>query len=145
MKTICVGEKKVCNVADEFVDTFCNKRKGEALVVCLNGDLGVGKTTFTKCVAKTLGVLEVITSPTFVIEKIYNLPEKSTFDRLIHIDAYRISKCEELDVLGWSDMLKDSSNLIFIEWPVNIKDRIPNNALNIYFEHIDESSRDIQW
>src|SRR4051812_40158014 len=93
-----------------------------ATVIGLSGDLGSGKTTFTQSIAKALGVTENVTSPTFVIEKIYSLKNPSTltelnFEHLIHIDAYRLESSRELLNLGWHDIVLDPKNLILIEWP----------------------------
>src|SRR3989338_11057767 len=76
--------------AARFVGSLTPREEGATLVT-LAGELGAGKTAFTQAVAKALGVEESVTSPTFVLEKIYGLT-KSVFERLIHIDAYRLQK-----------------------------------------------------
>jgi tRNA threonylcarbamoyladenosine biosynthesis protein TsaE len=95
----------------------------EAAVVGLSGHLGAGKTAFTKAVGKVLGIVEEITSPTFVLMKQYPLHDQ-TWKQLIHIDAYRLEKPEELDVLGFEGLVADPDNLIFIEWPENIREAL---------------------
>ena len=60
-----------------------------AVVMALYGDLGAGKSAFVKALAKALGVSGIVTSPTFVLQKIYPL-QNQKFERLIHIDAYRL-------------------------------------------------------
>ena len=101
----------------------------EATITGLSGDLGAGKTAFVKCVAKELGIKEVVTSPTFVIMKIYqidlvgmkNIPVIDfPWKQLIHIDAYRLERGEELEALKFSELVKDRDNLILIEWPENV-------------------------
>jgi|SRR3989344_6744341 len=102
----------------------------EAMVVGLSGHLGAGKTAFVKSVARHLGIVEDVTSPTFVIMKIYptqsgaaNLeavPLTDQWHRLVHIDAYRLESREELDVLEWERLVSDKHNLIMIEWPENV-------------------------
>lgn len=114
-----------------------------ATVIGLYGDLGAGKTAFTKCVAKILGVAEEITSPTFVIQKTYKLNGQK-FETLVHIDAYRLEKGEELARLGWAELLKDPKNLILIEWPEKVADVMPQNHQKLYFTFIDEITRKIQ-
>lgn len=116
----------------------------KAVVIGLSGDLGSGKTTFTQEVARTLGITETITSPTFVIEKIYKLPEENTFEHLIHIDAYRLEKESELEHLGWQEILENPKNLILIEWPEKVAGIIPKDAIRINFKFIDEQTREIQ-
>ena len=91
----------------------------EATAVGLSGHLGAGKTAFVKQVAKRLGVPEEVTSPTFIIMKIYEI-EHDTWHRLIHIDAYRLERREELEALDFEGLVSDPSNLIMIEWPENV-------------------------
>ncbi len=117
--------------------------KEHATVVALSGELGAGKTTFTQEAALVLGVETPVTSPTFVIEKIYPLTH-SLFSRLIHIDAYRLSSGEELAKLGWKDLLEDPKNLIFIEWPENVLSVIPKDTMTLVLTVIDEDLRTIE-
>lgn len=114
-----------------------------ATIVALYGDLGAGKTTFTQAVAKALGVTETVTSPTFVIEKIYKLSHPH-YTHLIHIDAYRLESGKELETLGWREIASDSKNLIFIEWPEKVADILPGNMHKIYFKFVDENTREIE-
>ncbi len=103
-----------------------------AAVLALHGDLGAGKTTFTQTLAKSLGVTESITSPTFVIMKGYELLEQN-WDTLIHIDAYRIEDIDEMRPLGFDALLADRGNIICIEWAENISELLPENTLHLYF------------
>lgn len=120
-----------------------------AKVVGLYGNLGVGKTFFTQAVAKNLGIDEQIVSPTFVIEKIYRIDDgdknrEVRFDTLIHIDAYRLEKSEELLKLGWQNIVSDPKNLILVEWPEKIGDIMPTHT-KIFIKHgKDENSREIE-
>lgn len=116
-------------------------KERKATVVGLYGELGSGKTTFMKYLAEEFGIKETIQSPTFVIEKIYELKNKS-FQHLIHIDAYRIEKEDEMINLGWQEIIADPSNLICVEWPERIAGVMPPHT-KIYFEHVDENSRKI--
>jgi tRNA threonylcarbamoyladenosine biosynthesis protein TsaE len=104
-----------------------------ATVVTLSGELGAGKTTFAQGMARALGVEETVTSPTFVIEKIYQL-ENQKFARLVHIDAYRLKSAHELEVLGWKELLADPGNLIVLEWPEQVAEAIPADAIRIRFD-----------
>lgn len=90
-----------------------------ATIAALSGHLGAGKTAFVKAIAKEFGITEEVTSPTFVIMKIYDVKD-DRWHRLVHIDAYRLEKREELEVLEWERLVSDSSNLIVIEWPENV-------------------------
>lgn len=126
--------------ARQFVDAV--KRRNNARVVALHGDLGSGKTTFAQGVASVLGIERAVQSPTYVIEKIYDT-KRDDFKKLIHIDAYRLEKSDELLKLGWEDVVSDPSNLILVEWPERVADIMPDNADIIRFEFIDENTREI--
>ena len=113
-----------------------------ATVVTLSGELGAGKTAFVKGVARALGITEQVTSPTFVIMKIYGL-EGQKFDRLVHIDAYRLKGERHLKMLGWGDLLKNPKNLILIEWPEQAGSAIPVSAITIHFRYSGDDEREI--
>ncbi len=119
-------------------------RSEGATLVALSGDLGAGKTAFVKGVAKALGVVEHVTSPTFVIMKIYAL-EGQKFNRLIHIDAYRLKGEHHLKVLGWDDLLKDPKNLILTEWPEQAGSALPASAIQVAFRYSGEDERTISY
>lgn len=108
----------------------------KAVVIALHGDLGAGKSTFVRAVARELGIEEHVTSPTFNILK--------TYGNLVHIDAYRLEDEKDLEVLGWEELLNNPKNLIFIEWPKNIKSALPKNTKHLYFEYVDESTRSVK-
>ena len=112
----------------------------EATIVGLYGNLGAGKTTFTQAVAKELGVGDIVNSPTFVIEKIYETKHPH-FIRLVHIDAYRLENGKELQNLNFEELVNNAHNLIIIEWPENVKEILPENHIRIHCEFIDETSR----
>ncbi|MEK7147911.1 MAG: tRNA (adenosine(37)-N6)-threonylcarbamoyltransferase complex ATPase subunit type 1 TsaE [Patescibacteria group bacterium] len=113
-----------------------------ATVVALEGDLGAGKTALTQEIAKILNVIENVNSPTFVIEKIYNIDFKN-FKKLIHIDAYRLEKEQELINIGWNEIVGNPENLIVIEWPENVPNLIPENAIRVSLKFVDEKIREI--
>jgi len=136
------------HIAGVFVENLFTtlwKNRGEAMVIQLEGNLGSGKTTFVKAVAKSLGIQGTVTSPTFVLEKIYKIPpenQKETgFQQLIHIDAYRLGDKEDLSSIGWKEILKDPKNLIFVEWPERIAGAFPDNPTKISFRFVDEETR----
>ncbi len=134
-------------VANHFITTI-SSTEGAATVVGLYGDLGAGKTSFVQGIAEVLGIEDSVVSPTFVIEKIYELGEQKVyevkkFDHLIHIDAYRLEKSDELLHLGWKEIISDPKNLILIEWPERVGDIMPEH-IKITFKHISENSREIE-
>jgi tRNA threonylcarbamoyladenosine biosynthesis protein TsaE len=89
MKIISKSLEETEEIATDFLEKISVGVYDTALVVGLYGDLGSGKTTFVQDIAKIFGIKEFVTSPTFVIEKIYNVNHPS-FKKIIHIDAYRI-------------------------------------------------------
>ncbi len=142
MKHVSNSLAETEKIARDFVSDF-SPLEDRAFVVGLYGDLGSGKTTFTKSVASILGVEDTVTSPTFVIEKIYELTN-SEFKHLIHIDAYRLEKSEELLHLGWEKIISEKENLILIEWPEKVADIMPKHK-KIQFKALDtENTREIE-
>ncbi len=106
----------------------------KATVIALQGELGSGKTTFAQNFGKVMGVVENMISPTFVIMKIYPVDWRG-FKKLIHIDAYRLEKEEELLNLGWEEIVENPDNIILIEWPERVPNLIPEDAKTIQFKH----------
>jgi len=136
-------EKVAKNFVEEITRAERARRNNQnALIVGLYGDLGSGKTTFVKGIAKVFGLEKTITSPTFVIEKIYKL-KNQVLDNLIHIDAYRLKSGDELLSLGWEEISKNPKNIIFIEWPENVNDILPSDVEKIKFRFVDENVREI--
>lgn len=126
-------------------DLRSNSIGKKAVVLGLFGDLGSGKTTFTQSLAKAFGIKQIVTSPTFVIEKIYKLPKTENFEHLIHIDAYRLEGEEEMLELGWETILNNPKNIIVIEWPERIEKILPKDMQKIFFEFVDENTRKINY
>ena len=114
-----------------------------ATLITLSGELGAGKTAFTKAVARTLGVTETVNSPTFVLEKIYKLGSaNSEFERLIHIDAYRLEKGSDLASLGFDEIMQEPENLILLEWPEKVADALVKfTAKTISIEVLPDNAR----
>lgn len=108
--------------------------KFPGMVICLDGELGSGKTVFVKGFAKSLGITENITSPTFNIVKEYESGEMI----LNHMDVYRL---EETDASIALNDYFSSDGVTIIEWAEMIKDKLPDERLEIKFKVIDENTR----
>ena len=118
--------------------------------LALHGDLGAGKTTLVRAIARTMGVDQaLVSSPTFVIVNEYPLapsdPPSSntaqTATTLVHVDAYRLTSTEDLDALGW-DQLDDGSSVLLIEWAQRIADALdPRRTADLHLTILDEDSR----
>ncbi len=143
MKIISKSLSDTEKIARDFIEKISLGVYETALVVGLYGDLGSGKTTFTQSIAKIFGITEVVTSPTFVIEKIYDIEHKD-FRKLIHIDAYRLDSAKELLNLDWERTLSDQKNIIFIEWPERVIEILPENHAKIFFKFLSENEREIE-
>jgi len=106
--------------------------------VCLYGDLGAGKTSFSYGIALGLEVKDrYITSPTFTFVNEYKgrIP-------FYHIDLYRLKDPEELEGIGFEEYI-DSDGVTVIEWAERAEDELPDDRLSIYFSYVDEGSREI--
>ena len=106
-------------------------------IVLLNGDLGAGKTTFTQCVFKALGVKDVVNSPTFSILQSY----RGDWAVLHHFDTYRITTEEAIEA-GFDEVFDDKDSIIFVEWAENIAPLIPKKHKEINIKYIDETTRE---
>lgn len=115
-----------------------------AVLVSLSGELGAGKTSFVQGIAREFGIEEAITSPTFVLEKIYELPEEKHFARLVHIDAYRLEGEKSLSPLGFEDLYADPKNLILLEWPELVRDQLPEADASVQLS-VSGEGRDITY
>ena len=114
-------------------------------VIALVGDLGSGKTTFTKSIAKAIGVTQEIISPTFIIHREYLIPNSKSY--LHHLDLYRLDHEFELDEIGIKNLMKNQ-NVIVIEWAdkfrkyVDLFTKINDTKITwIEMEYIDEGTR----
>ena len=109
--------------------------------MALKGNLGSGKTCFAQGLAKVLGIKKIITSPTFVLLKIYLT--KHRIKKLYHFDLYRIKNENELLDLGFEEILEKKDGIIVLEWPERVKKILPAKRININFKFIDENTRTI--
>ena len=109
-------------------------------VICLQGDLGAGKTTFVQGVAQGWGSLDSVSSPTFIIVNEYR---RANGGRLFHMDAYRLDSAPEAEELDLDSMLADGA--LLIEWPERIDELIPDEHLWIQLEHINEEEREMKF
>lgn len=117
----------------------------EGGIICLYGDLGSGKTTFTQGFAQGLGVERRVNSPTFIIVRTYKVQSsKSKVNSFYHLDLYRINSDRDLEGLGVQEILQDKNNIIVIEWPEKIAAMLPKERTNMFFTYISENERRIE-
>ena len=130
MEFLSNSEKQTQEIAFEYAKTLC-----EGDVVLLNGDLGAGKTAFTKGLVKFFNITEQVTSPTYAYLNVYG-------DYIYHYDCYRLSCGEDAEALGLTDYF-NGKNICVIEWAENIADVLPKNAKKVTIEKISEEKRKI--
>ena len=123
----------------QLATDFAKKLKPGDLVV-LNGDLGAGKTTFTRYTFEALGAKGVVNSPTFAIMKVYESPVAE----LYHFDTYRIDVNEAIES-GFDEILSNrQGKIIFIEWSENIAPLLQNITYTVNLKYLTENEREIE-
>ena len=130
MEVITNGANETIRVAEEYAKTL---KKGD--VVLLRGEMGAGKTAFTKGVAKTLGITDEITSPTYAYMNDYD-------GILYHFDCYRLSSGEDAEALGLTDYFY-GNGICVVEWSENVSSVLPENAKIVTIEKLGDDKRKI--
>lgn len=126
--------KTIQQTAQKFIDQIDGRT-----VFAFNGKMGAGKTTFIKAICETMGVQEIVNSPTFSIVNEYEAAD----GRIIyHFDCYRINKIQEALDLGAEEYLY-SGNLCFIEWSENIAPILPDSLVNVDIEEMEDGKRNV--
>jgi tRNA threonylcarbamoyladenosine biosynthesis protein TsaE len=109
-------------------------REGD--VVCLQGDLGAGKTTFVQGLAQGWGSLDSVSSPTFILVNIYRRADARQF---FHLDAYRLDSVPEAEELDVDAMIEQGP--LVVEWPERVGNLIPDEKLWVHFDHMSDEHR----
>lgn len=130
MEFISKSEFETREIATKYAKTL---KKGD--VIILSGDLGAGKTAFTKGLCAYFNIKEGVTSPTYAYLNIYD-------DFIYHYDCYRLSSGEDAVMLGLTDYF-NGENICVIEWAENIIDVLPKNVKRVTIEKIDKDTRKI--
>jgi len=124
------------------------KKSKTPLCICLYGDLGCGKTVFSKGFAEGLGIpARAIKSPTFTLIRKYEIPGSKSGSQkkiLYHCDFYRIQEPDDLLSSDLEEMFQQKNAFILIEWPERIETLLPKKRLNLHFEYKDDQTRTIQ-
>ena len=109
-------------------------------VICLQGNLGAGKTTFVQGIAQGWGSLDSVSSPTFIIVNMYRRGDEA---RLFHMDAYRLDSTPEAEELDLDSMLAQGP--LLIEWPERMNGLVPDERLWVSLEYINEEEREMKF
>lgn len=111
-------------------------------IICLYGELGSGKTTFTKGFARGLGIKQRILSPTFIIIRRYQITNyQLPITNFYHLDLYRIQSLSDAKSLGLEEILSDTHNIVLIEWPKVIREILSKKRTEIYFRYLKENKQ----
>lgn len=137
MKIISKSSEETKKIGKELAEKI---KGGETIL--LFGNLGAGKTTFVQGFAEGLGIKDRILSPTFVLQRIHDVP-KSEIKTLNHIDLYRIENPTEVENLGLIELFEDSHAVTLIEWAERLKDFKPKKGWGVKFHHISENTREL--
>lgn len=108
----------------------------EGTVICLDGELGVGKTLFVRALARTLGVESDVTSPTFNLMNIYEAACP-----IVHFDLYRITSEEGLEDIGFYEYAEATEGIVLIEWAEKFPDAMPADHLSVRIEALNDEER----
>ncbi|MBE5744247.1 MAG: tRNA (adenosine(37)-N6)-threonylcarbamoyltransferase complex ATPase subunit type 1 TsaE [Clostridiales bacterium] len=130
MEYVSNSFNETIKLGEDYAKTL---NKGD--VILLDGDLGAGKTAFTKGIAKGLGINNEILSPTYAYMNDYN-------GVLYHYDCYRLTSGEDAEALGLTDYFYQDG-ICVIEWSENIKSVLPKNVKRVTIEKISENKRKI--
>lgn len=128
--------EETSKVAAEIAKTL---RGGE--ILALSGNLGAGKTVFVKALAKALGIEDTVTSPTFVLMKVYDA-DYQDIKKFVHADCYRLEGKEDLSDIGLGDYLTLNNTVVVIEWADKLLN-LPEHTINIKIDYIEEDKRKI--
>ena len=109
-------------------------------VICLQGDLGAGKTTLVQGIAEGWGSVDAVTSPTFIIVNQYR---NGSERQLFHMDAYRLDSTPEAEELDLDAML--ARGPLLIEWPERMEQLIPPERLWVQLEYMNEDERELKF
>ena len=134
MKVISNSVEETINIGKEFA-----QKLNGGTVVLLDGDLGAGKTHFSKGVGLGLGVKDVITSPTFTIHNVYD-GERYVLN---HFDFYRLEEEEEAQQLGLDEIFYSDKGISIVEWWQNVKGLLPTNTIKVTIVKTGENQREI--
>lgn len=120
--------------------SFLAQRIKPGTVICLEGDLGAGKTTFTQFLCRSLEVDDYVTSPTFNLMNIYQGKLQNQTIDIYHFDVYRIFDADEMLEIGFDDYL-NGTGICIVEWATQVLDFIPEKRIWITLTHMASGGR----
>lgn len=128
-----ISPEKTAMLATKIADIITS-----GTVICLNGDLGAGKTLFVQSLARALGVQGDVTSPTFNLMNIYEGKMK-----IFHFDLYRLEQEYELEEIGFYDYIDEPDGLVLIEWAEKFADCLPDDYIALEIQRAEQEDQRI--
>lgn len=119
LKVLSRDEEATKNIAKEIWQKYCGYKGKRSIVFALDGEMGAGKTIFTKGLAQAMGITELVTSPTYALENEYG----NEGGKLYHFDAWRIAEDSEMEALGFEKLIKEKA-VVAVEWAEKVADII---------------------
>ena len=138
MRVITKSAKQTISLGKKIAKNF---KGGE--IIGLEGNLGAGKTTLVKGIAEELGIKQTITSPTFLLMKVYPVRKNKLIKNFVHLDCYRIKNPNDILGIGVEDYFNDPSSIVLIEWPEKIKKVLPGQTKKIELSLVSNNQREI--
>ncbi len=119
--------------------TVLGRRLTGGDVICIEGPLGCGKTCFVRGLAGGLGLEpQVVASPSFIICRRHATPRGLT---LAHVDAFRLTGADDLESIGWEELLAGRDTVVVVEWPSRISEALPQRRIEVRMDHTGQTSR----
>lgn len=140
-ETFTMRQEDMSRFAERVIELLSTIPTKKAKIVLLGGDLGAGKTTFTKELASAIGIdKSKVTSPTFILKKEHTATHP-VFKKLIHIDAYRFNTPQEAKILRLEDDLDERDTIVAVEWPSKMS--YMKADVELLFTIIDDETREV--
>ena len=137
-RTVTSNENETIAAGEELAQEISKIKTDRSIIVFLEGELGAGKTTFTKGILKGFNYKELVKSPTYNIVEIHETDKYKVF----HFDLYRITEPIELEEIGIEEYLKELKSVSIFEWPKNGKGTLPSADFNVQISYKDNDKDD---
>ena len=111
-------------------------------VICLEGVMAAGKTTFSQGVGETLNIPRIV-SPTYMIMREYSIENHKVFKRLFHLDLYRLNTADEIKAFDLEEIWSQPENLVLVEWPEKFFEHLPKNRVEVQIKVTSDTEREI--
>ncbi len=132
------GDQETKQIAADLVNSLTS-----GVVICLEGSMAAGKTTFSQGVGEALNIPRIV-SPTYMIMREYPVIGHSTIKRLFHLDLYRLNSAEEIKAFDLEEIWSQPENLVLVEWPEKFFDLLPKKRIEVKIKVVSDNERQIE-